>query len=193
MPTIREKYFFQLLRVKRLFSPNRETQLKLPLKIPPAPKILLCLPEHEDDLQLTQDYIPELIQIFESGQFFLAVDRSFETFLVRESSIELLPFSHSDFSSTGILKKQWMAQLPKDIFMAIDFNPTETLWSGYLCFGSLAPVRISLKKPRISYFFNIILNPNQENTFQEQVDYLVRTIRKITQSKEETLVNNGTA
>jgi len=192
MPTIREKYFLHLLRIKRVFSRDKETQLTLPLKIPPTPNLLFCLPDREEYLQPIQNNLPSFIHTFASGTFFLVVNRSFETYFTNMPSVRMLPFSQDDFSSMGILKKQWVAQIPKDIFMAIDFNRTKNLWSGYLCYSSQAPVRISLKKPRVFDFFNIILNPNQENGFQEQVDYLLRIIQDLTQIKKETLVNDAT-
>jgi len=186
MPTLREKYFLQLLRMKHLFSLNSESPLRLPLKIPSAPKLLLCLPENEDYLKSVQNHLPSFRRIFAPGIIYLVVERSFEGSFAHDSIFQTLPFSKTDFSSMGVLKKPWMAQLPKDIFLAIDFNRVENLWSGYLCFSTRAPVRISLKKPRMSNFFNIILNPNQENTFQEQVTYLLQMIQAITQTSKES-------
>ncbi len=186
MSTLREKYFLQLLQLKHLFSQSGESPLRLPLKIPSAPQIVLCLPENEDDLKSVQNHLPSFARIFASGIFYLVIERSFEGVFAHDSTFQTLPFSQTDFSSVGILKKQWMEQLPKNIFLAIDFNRAGNLWSGYLCFSTRAPVRISLKKPRVPNFFNIILNPNQENTFREQVSYLLQIIHDITKTSKES-------
>ncbi|NOY79088.1 MAG: glycosyltransferase family 9 protein [Calditrichaeota bacterium] len=191
MSAIKEKYFLQRLRIKQAFSRGKKTPLTLPLRIPQAPRFIVCLPDREEDLLTIQNYLPSFIHHFASGTFFLVVNRSFETFFAAVPSVRILPFSPDDFSSVGILKKQWVAQIPKNIFMAIDFNTTNRLWSEYLCYSSQAPVRISFKKPRVADFFNIILHPNQNNDFQKQVGYLLRIIQDLTRIKKETLVNDA--
>ena len=180
MPTLTEKYFLQLFRIKNLFYRKEESLLTFPLNSPPDPKILFCLPKQDQNLEIIQNLIPKFINIFPSGTFYFAIDKSFASRFSNIPSGKVIPFTKDDFSSFGILKNQWTAQLPKDIFMAIDLTSENNLWSGYLCFSSGALARISLKKAYVSKFFNIILKPNQQNSFQEKTDYLLKIIQNLT-------------
>jgi len=170
-----------LQRIKR---DNKGSEFQLPLKLDSSDKILICLPENNQENLSRTELINEYQSFFSSQEIIFCSPTIFQTELstIKKGFYYNLTGQYSAKKISDLLHSEIKIKIYK---LAIDLNFEFSLVPALICKATEAPIRISFDKQNAQIFYNIIVSHKTNNkTYNQSLHLLRDQLKTLVQNKE---------